>query len=91
MIHFDLSSNNFGYPDACEISTALEENHTIYGFHFAGNSGYVDTRGFLVPEKVSKDASSLVKKKRIKGLKVVENQMDREEREECMRDTCWIC
>lgn len=47
----DLSNNNFSLNDSIEISKALEDNHTIYGFHFSGNYGYVDSRGFLVVDK----------------------------------------
>lgn len=65
LIHVDLSSNNFGYDDTVAISQSLEINKTIYGFHFAGNSGYVDSRQFLVPEKNNEDISSLIKKRRI--------------------------
>ena len=30
------------------ISEALNFNHTIYGFHFAGNFGKIDSNGFLI-------------------------------------------
>jgi hypothetical protein len=31
----------------CEqIADVLKDNHTIYGFHFAGHCGYVDNLGF---------------------------------------------
>jgi len=35
---------------------ALEKNKSIYGFHFAGNVGYVDSRGFLVFEEENNDS-----------------------------------
>ena len=30
-----------------EIANGLKKNRTIYGFHFVGNYGYVDSKGFL--------------------------------------------
>ena len=50
LVHLDLSYNYFDFPNTQIISAALETNKTIYGFHFVGNCGYVDSRGFLVPE-----------------------------------------
>lgn len=32
------------------ISESLNINKSIYGFHFYGNYGYVDNKGFLVFE-----------------------------------------
>lgn len=47
LIHLDMSSNYFSMEDSKIIAEALAENHTIYGFHFQGNHGYVDSKGFL--------------------------------------------
>jgi hypothetical protein len=47
----DLSSNFFSYEDCKTISESLKKNRSIYGFHFAGNYGYVDARGFLQIEE----------------------------------------
>lgn len=46
--HLDLSHNYFSLEDSLSISESLENNKTIYGFHYTGNVGYVDSRGFLV-------------------------------------------
>lgn len=46
----DLSFNYFNLQDSKTLAESLTKNRTIYGFHFAGNSGYVDTRGFIVSE-----------------------------------------
>ena len=52
LVHLDLSNNYFGKKDAIAIGASMEKNHTIYGFHFQGNVGYVDAKGFLViPEE----------------------------------------
>ena len=48
LIHLDLSNNSFGKEQSVIISQGLEQNHTLYGFHFSGNFGYVDSKGFLV-------------------------------------------
>lgn len=30
------------------IKYALENNNNIFGFHFEGNFGYIDSKGFLI-------------------------------------------
>lgn len=50
MMHIDLSANGFSFQDCNLIAEGLKQNHTVYGFHFAGNYGYVDTKGFLILE-----------------------------------------
>jgi hypothetical protein len=55
VVHLDLSVNNFTLSECKQIkdvhtfilSKALKQNHSIYGFHFAGNYGYIDAKGFL--------------------------------------------
>lgn len=49
LIHFDLSFNRISYKITCNIAEGLKKNKTIIGFHYTGNSGYVDTKGFLIP------------------------------------------
>ena len=44
IMHLDLSNNYFTYDESKSIAAGLENNHTIYGFHFTGNYGYVDSR-----------------------------------------------
>lgn len=71
LVHFDLSNNNFTYIDSIAISAALVDNKTIYGFHFAGNAGYVDSRGFLIVETGnSDDLTAMHTKLRIKSTSV---------------------
>lgn len=48
LIHLDLSNNYIGKEDSKIIAEALTQNHTLYGFHFQGNTGYVDSKGFLI-------------------------------------------
>ena len=49
LIHLDLSYNGFTQEEAEEISKSLNQNQSIYGFHFEGNcdSYVVDKFGFL--------------------------------------------
>ena len=47
VIHFDLSHNAIGPDDTKEIGRGLRTNNSMYGFHFKGNSGKVDSLGFL--------------------------------------------
>ncbi len=49
--HLDMSNNYIDYENSVKISEGLEKNQSIYGFHYAGNCGYVDSRGFLVINK----------------------------------------
>lgn len=69
MIHLDLSNNHFGLEDSLEIATALVKNKTIYGFHFSGNTGYVDSRGFLIinSNQEEEDLTAMHTKVRIDG------------------------
>ena len=55
IIHFDLSFNKIGPTDTIAIGQGLMTNNSLYGFHFRGNSGKVDSLGFL---KVNIDGSS---------------------------------
>ena len=59
----------------------MKENHSILGFHFAGNcNAYVDNRGYLIVEEgdiLNKSYSV----RRINGIKPVKNKNP---------DTCWV-
>jgi hypothetical protein len=48
LIHLDLSFNNFSREECRLLADGLAQNHSIYGFHFKGNSGAdIDSRGFI--------------------------------------------
>ena len=47
LIHVDLSHNHIQMDDVEIIAEGLKINHSILGFHFAGNAGYVDMKGFI--------------------------------------------
>jgi len=66
--HLDLSSNYFRLESSQKIAESLNKNKTIYGFHYSGNCGYVDSRGFLiVDEEKGDDLTGIHIKKRIDG------------------------
>ncbi|CDW85718.1 UNKNOWN [Stylonychia lemnae] len=45
--HLDLSFNKFSYNDVQVFADYLRGNHTLYGIHFQGNEGRIDSLGFL--------------------------------------------
>jgi hypothetical protein len=47
LLHLDLSFNKISYEDTEEMSIGLKENTTLYGIHYAGNSGRIDSLGFM--------------------------------------------
>ncbi len=47
LLHLDLSNNNFNPEQSRHLKEAVRENHTLYGLHFEGNAGFVDSRGFI--------------------------------------------
>ena len=49
LLHLDLSFNRIDLVDTQTIAQGLEENHTMFGFHYRGNSGKVDSLGHLKP------------------------------------------
>jgi len=44
-----MSNNKIDITDCEIIAEGLKQNHSILGIHFAGNAGYVDNQGFVVP------------------------------------------
>lgn len=49
LVHVDFSGNNFNEEESKFIGEKLHKNKKIYGFHFHGNFGYIDSKGFLKP------------------------------------------
>ena len=47
LIHLDLSFNMIEVRDSKVISEKLRSNHSLYGMHFKGNAGRIDSLGFL--------------------------------------------
>ena len=50
--HVDLSHNKILYQDTVLLAKGLQKNHTIYGFHFEGNDGTVNSLEFLLPRSL---------------------------------------
>ncbi|CAD8165096.1 unnamed protein product [Paramecium pentaurelia] len=82
MLHCDLSANQFTLQDCKLIANSLKPNRTMYGFHFAGNWGVVDPRGFLIIDDNAQQ-KVLGETLRIKGLEQVTTLRH--------EDVCWIC
>ena len=49
-MHLDLSHNGFDKKDSEKIALSLIENHSLLGVHFFGNTGYINSKGFLIIE-----------------------------------------
>ena len=47
LLHLDMSFNNYSLHESQMIANGIFHNHSIYGFHFSGNYGDVDCKGFL--------------------------------------------
>ena len=68
IVHLDLSNNYFTLQESKMIAAGLEKNNSIYGFHFVGNYGYVDSKGFLiVNDHTTKVFTEMHLKHRISG------------------------
>ncbi|KAL4466565.1 hypothetical protein ABPG72_010616 [Tetrahymena utriculariae] len=92
MRHLDISNNYFNIESSLKISEALVKNKTIYGFHYSGNAGYIDSRGFLiVNENQQQDLTGIHVKKRINGNKALSQFILRNNRDIDLQDCCWIC
>ena len=87
--------NYFKREDSLIISEFLNKNHSIFGFHFTGNVGYVDSRGFLIinPEDnlTHKYETALPFKDRISKTDCINKKVLRSDRDNNLRDCCWIC
>jgi len=47
LLHLDLSFNKIAVDDCRIMGEKLRSNHTLYGIHFQGNAGKIDSLGFL--------------------------------------------
>jgi len=93
LVHLDLSNNYITMEDAKVIAEELKHNHTLYGFHFQGNVGYVDHKGFLI---VDEHGESNVKGRVIQPpINSVKYQHESIKHHignwENYKDVCWIC
>lgn len=91
VIHLDMSNNNFTLDESQKIAEALKSNHTIYGFHFEGNFGYVDRRGFILFDNLkSRNINHLNRIHRIESTKR-NRKVKFGDTDLKSRDCCWIC
>lgn len=73
IVHLDLSFNNFNLEESKIIQNAISENHNLLGFHFRGNFGFMDSKGYLqIPNEFKKEPMIVfAPKNRIKGIDFV--------------------
>lgn len=94
LLHLDLSCNKFSLDECKKIAESLKTNQSIYGFHFQGNFGSVDTLGFLnISENEKEDLIGPLLSKKINGVRPLESQdrLARFEEGSDVSDCCWIC
>lgn len=89
--HLDLSDNGFLYKESVKISQSLRRNHTLNGFHFGGNHGYINEQMFLVvpPLKNQQEEGMMGQyylSKKINGVEFVQNYPVR--RNNLVKQTC---
>ena len=93
LVHLDFSSNKFRFEECIDIRDGLKDNYTIFGFHFQGNYGYVDSEGFLVVDEMVKDFSSEHHARKIDSVNRLDNYHQFYQQVEAAdaRNCCWIC
>ena len=75
-----------------EIADGLKKNRTIYGFHFLGNFGYVDSKGFLkFDDSNTENVSSENGHIKIQSFDIVHRRPKIKMGLEKLKDVCWIC
>ena len=47
LLHLDFSFNKIGKADSEIMSEKLKLNNVLYGLHFQGNCGKIDSLGFM--------------------------------------------
>lgn len=95
LVHCDFSYNNISYETTVKAAEGLKLNHSIYGLHWNGNQGYVDTEGFLIPFKTSLSTdlqpkhSTAISKRRINGVQCLKDGKGHDKA--IPTENCWIC
>ncbi|OMJ80561.1 hypothetical protein SteCoe_19157 [Stentor coeruleus] len=79
--HLDLSHSYISLSECEILQKGLENNHTLLGFHIAGNPCFVDSKGFLVidPDRKPEEGHFF---KRIIGP---------QQHMKTSKTNCWIC
>lgn len=49
LLHLDLSFNKIDEHDTAALATHLVENEILFGIHYTGNQGRIDSMGYMHP------------------------------------------
>lgn len=96
ILHLDLSNNAFNTKQSDHIAKALKKNHSIFGFHFTGNKGYVNSEDYLIVDENDDlgmvDVFSSHVQKKIDGCKPIKsNCLNMIDNIRNLKNSCWIC
>ena len=91
LIHVDFSSNSFTEEESKVIGEGLLQNHKIYGFHFGGNSGYIDAKGFLKSEERESTSLHSILSTKINSYDIVFRRENNSFEPIRYKNICWIC
>lgn len=92
-MHVDISFCDIDKSCSQILAEALKNNHSIYGLHYEGNSGFVDGKGYL---KLTAKEFSQYPLPVVKGIirkidSIKPNPIVNEFKSSEYRDCCWIC
>jgi hypothetical protein len=93
LMHLDISNNHFTLAQAERISKALRRNNTIYGLHFTGNKGYMNSEAYLVVDDPDfEDNFSPHISKPLDSMRRSEfNNLSQYDSVHEIKNICWIC
>ena len=89
--HIDISFNNFGKEATEVIAEGLEPNKHIYGIHYRGNYGWVNSRGFLIVEEKQETLLDTIDQQKMNGFEVTVIRENHSLKSEPIKNVCWIC
>ena len=91
MTHLNVSHNQLGVEDCKIISGSLKENHNLMGLHVEGNMGWIDSKGFLIPEAKGAELRqhATVYSRILPGL--INDQLTKKSKEWKVSCNCWVC
>ena len=91
LLHADFSENNFSEEESKTIGEGLEKNKKIYGFHFSGNYGYIDSKGFLKVEQRDMTSLHSIMTQKINSYDIIFNRENIGFEPRKFKNVCWIC
>jgi len=91
LTHLNLSHNQLGVEDCKIISSALKSNHNLMGLHVEGNMGWIDSKGFLIPEAEGAELRqhATVYSRILPDL--MNSQLSKKHKEWKVSCNCWVC